>query len=93
MGLQVAQAAITEFVTSWLEGAAIGAAGGAALGTAANSIDGFLLAFVGGVALGALAGATRDVVKVGFAANRAHPRGWHIAKLEQPLLRPSLAAG
>src|SRR4051794_16559566 len=42
LGYGAAQATIIEFATSWLEGGALGTIGGAALGTATKSIEGFV---------------------------------------------------
>jgi hypothetical protein len=86
LGFATVQAAITEFVGSWLEGAAVGAAGGAALGAATKSAEGFLLLFLGGLAVGALTGSAHQTIKARYSAHRLHPGpgGWQITRQDKP---------
>jgi hypothetical protein len=90
LGFAATQAAITEFVSSWLKGAAIAGAGGAAIGAASNHAETCAFLFLSGLVLGAVVGSTRLAVRARYAATRLYPANWHIVKLDQPIAVSSL---
>jgi hypothetical protein len=93
LGFAALQAAITEFVASWLEGAAVGAAGGGALGAATKSAEGFLLLFLGGLLVGGLAGSAHKTIKARYSAHPIHPApgGWQITRQDPSCEEPQPA--
>jgi hypothetical protein len=79
LGFGVAQATIIEFASSWLEGSAIGTLGGAALGAATKSAEGFLLLTFAGLILGAIAGGVRGFENARYFATPT-ASGWEIVR-------------
>lgn len=81
LGYGAVQATVVEFATSWLEGGALGTIGGAALGTATKSVDGFLALAALGFLTGAIAGGTKQYEKARYQATPT-ANGWHVRRME-----------
>jgi len=84
LGFAMLQALITEWTTSAIEGAVLGAAaGGAGMGSLTKDPVSAVLAavLVGGV--GAIVGSTMETVKARFTAEKAHPfgGGWQVTQI------------
>lgn len=83
LGFRVAQATIIEFASTWLEGGALGSLGGAAIGAATKSAEGFLVLAFAGLILGAIAGGARQFEKTRYFATPT-AGGWEIVRQESP---------
>lgn len=83
LGFQVAQVTIIEFASTWLEGGALGSLGGAAIGAATKSAEGFLVLAFAGLILGAIAGGARQFEKARYFATPT-ASGWEIVRQESP---------
>ncbi len=79
-GFDTAQALITEWVTSVVEGALLGGAGGGAIGSASKDPVVIVFGAVIGLLVGAAVGSAMQTVKATYEANRLHPfgGGWHL---------------
>jgi len=75
LGFSVLQSAIIEFASSWLEGGAIGTVGGALLGAATKSAEGFLALVLAGLVIGAL----RQTARAQYIATPT-AGGWQITR-------------
>jgi hypothetical protein len=83
LGFRVAQATIIEFASTWLEGGALGSLGGAAIGAATKSAEGFLVLAFAGLILGAIAGGARQFEKTRYVATPT-AGSWEIVRQESP---------
>jgi len=83
LGYGAVQATVIEFATSWVEGGALGTIGGAALGVATKSIEGFLALALIGFVTGAIAGGTNRYEKARYVATLGAD-GWHLTEIEPP---------
>ncbi len=86
MGFETAQALITEWASSLVEGALLGTAGGGAIGSASKDPIGALVGAIIGLAVGAVVGSTLQTAKVRYQADRLHPHGggWLLTQLQPP---------
>jgi hypothetical protein len=83
LGFQVGQATIIEFASNWLEGGALGTIGGAAIGAATKSTEGFLLLAIVGLILGAITGGERQFEKSRYLATPTAD-GWDVILQNPP---------
>ena len=85
-GFDTAQAVITEWVTSVVEGALLGGAGGTAIGSASKDPVAIVVGAVIGLLVGAAVGSAMQTVKATYEANRLHPfgGGWHLTVVPPP---------
>jgi hypothetical protein len=87
LGFSVAQAVITEWLTSTLELALIGGAGGGALGSASKDPGIAIICALIGAGAGAVAAQFTKTVKARFDAQLMHaygPSGWSITPQPPP---------
>jgi hypothetical protein len=87
LGFNVAQVLVTEWLSSVLEGALVGGAGGGALGAATKDPWVMAAAALLGALAGAAAGSLVRTVKARFDAQLLHPfgGGWRITPQAPPL--------
>ena len=85
-GFDTAQAVITEWVTSVVEGALLGGAGGTAIGSASKDPVAIVVGAIIGLLVGAAVGSAMQTVKATYEANRLHPfgGGWHLTVVPPP---------
>lgn len=90
LGFNTAQAVITEWATSVVEGALLGTAGGGALGSTTKDPLAMLFSAAIGLLVGAAVGSGINTVKAMYQADRVHwsRYGWQFTQL--PLPRPQL---
>jgi len=91
LGFDVAEAIVTEWLTSALEGALAGGIGGGALGAVAKDPAAILAGVIFGAVAGAFVGSLAKTVKATYYAQIAYPYGvWQISPMTPP---PSTAVG
>ncbi len=90
LGFNMAQAVITEWATSVVEGAVLGTASGGALGSATKDPWAMFFGAVIGLLVGASVGSGVNTVKAMYQADRMFPHryGWQLTELPKP--RPDL---
>ncbi len=95
LGFTVGQAIVTEWLTSTLELAVIGGAGGGALGGATKDPWAMAACAVLGVVAGAVVAQFMRAVKARYDAQLLHPygpNGWYLTPQQQPITAPSPAS-
>jgi hypothetical protein len=85
LGFDVAEAIVTEWLTSALEGALAGGVGGGALGAATKDPSAILAGLIIGAMAGAFVGSLAKTVKATYYAQIVYPYGrWHISPMMPP---------